>query len=144
MRIGTTAVRRAAIVAMSAAAVALAAPPASAQTARDLAASGELSAQGCAVTAGSTRLSGGTAARPTAVRLWRCDNGWHAQIIHAKAGDEVWVTNATGVVTGFRKVPSGSTSMNSGTVGIHGSPWRACGKIVTSGNAYPAGCTPFG
>ncbi|MFC7722374.1 hypothetical protein [Nonomuraea recticatena] len=96
------------------------------------------------MTAGSTRLSGGTAARPTAVRLWRCDNGWHAQIIHAKAGDEVWVTNATGVVTGFRKVPSGSTSMNSGTVGIHGSPWRACGKIVTSGNAYPAGCTPFG
>lgn len=74
------------------------------------------------------------------VHLFRCDDGWHGQITGATPGDEIWVTNASGVVTAWRTVPLGATSMNSGTVGEHGSPWRACGKDISRG---VIGCTAY-
>ncbi|MFI6279741.1 hypothetical protein [Streptomyces sp. NPDC050988] len=76
----------------------------------------------------------------TRVHLFRCDDGWHGQITGATPGDEIWVTNASGVVTAWRTVPTGATSMNSGTVGTFGSPWRACGKDISRG---VIGCTAY-
>ncbi|GAB3576380.1 hypothetical protein GCM10027445_40400 [Amycolatopsis endophytica] len=76
----------------------------------------------------------------TTIHLFRCDNGWHGQITGATPGDEIWVTNASGRVTGWRTVPTGATSMNSGTVGTYGSPWRACGKDISTGSI---GCTAY-
>jgi hypothetical protein len=76
----------------------------------------------------------------TLVHLFRCDDGWHGQITGATPGDEIWVTNASGQVTGWRSVPVGATSANSGTVGSHGSPWRACGKDISSGTLR---CTAY-
>jgi len=74
------------------------------------------------------------------VHLFLCDNGWHGQITGATPGDEIWVTNASGRVTVWRSVPTGATSMNSGTVGVFGSPWRACGKDISRG---VIGCTAY-
>ncbi|MBE8517056.1 hypothetical protein ILP97_05945 [Amycolatopsis sp. H6(2020)] len=67
------------------------------------------------------------------VHLFRCADGWHGQITGATPGDEIWVTNASRVVTGWRSVQTGATSANSGSVGTFGSPWQACGKDISAG-----------
>ena len=74
------------------------------------------------------------------VHLFSCSDGWHGQITGATPGDEIWVTNASGRVTAWRTVPTGSTSANSGSVGEFGSPWRACGKDRSEG---AIGCTAY-
>ncbi|HEX6341247.1 hypothetical protein [Umezawaea sp.] len=74
------------------------------------------------------------------VHLFSCSDGWHGQITGATPGDEIWVTNASGRVTGWRTVPTGASSANSGTVGTFGSPWRACGKDISAG---AIGCTAY-
>jgi hypothetical protein len=72
------------------------------------------------------------------VHLWLCDNGWHGQITSAAAEDQIWLDSAAGTVTGWNKVVAGQTSANSGTVGQHGGPWRACGR---AGNRLDIVCT---
>ncbi|WP_410566160.1 hypothetical protein [Amycolatopsis sp. cmx-4-61] len=72
------------------------------------------------------------------IKLWLCDNGWHGQITNGATGDPVWLDSAHGTVTGSRKIPSGATSANTGTVNQHGGPWRACGRAF---NAPEIACT---
>ncbi|MEU7476072.1 hypothetical protein AB0A63_08815 [Lentzea sp. NPDC042327] len=62
------------------------------------------------------------------IHLWVCDNGWHGQITGGATGDPVWLDSARNTVTGYRTIPSGATSVNTGTVGQYGGPWRACGR----------------
>ena len=72
------------------------------------------------------------------IHLWVCDNGWHGQITNGATGDPVWLDSARGTVTGYRTIPSGGTSANTGTVGQYGGPWRACGRAF---NAPEIVCT---
>jgi hypothetical protein len=58
------------------------------------------------------------------VHLWLCDNGWHAQITSAAAGDSVWLTSAAGTDFGHATVRAGSTTADSATVGQTGRVFR--------------------
>lgn len=79
------------------------------------------------------------------VILWSCDgtggtrNGYHGQIVNARAGDQVWLESPTGARHVYRTAP-GSGNYNTATVGDHGGPWKACIHVPRAGTT----CTDRG
>ncbi|TRY17222.1 hypothetical protein FOJ82_11720 [Tessaracoccus rhinocerotis] len=52
------------------------------------------------------------------VYLWRCGSNVHAQLVNASTGDLVFLRTAGGTSLGGARVPSGKTSVNSGSYSL--------------------------